>query len=198
MLIKMLETQPGAPDGINTVDFVKGQTYELNGAGPEDLGRVFLEEGWAEEVKGAVKQSDRSTPTKTKDRTVGVRTKPAADVVITEIVSKLDVLVTGDVAGVHIDDAPTAKEIGDALGYKITAKERAEGFEQFQALKAAAASAPVIPAELDLKNKSRPALNEIATSLGIEDPASFPHIGALKTAIIEKHQLLLKSKENVS
>lgn len=48
MKIKMLETKPGVDDGeIYPVDYKKGKTYDV-GSG---LGRVFVDEGWAEDVK---------------------------------------------------------------------------------------------------------------------------------------------------
>lgn len=43
MLVTMLQTQKGSPDGIQLVEYAEGATVDL----VDDLARVFLEEGWA-------------------------------------------------------------------------------------------------------------------------------------------------------
>jgi hypothetical protein len=53
MRIRMKETRRGSEDGFTVKDYVANQEYEL--AATErgvDLGRVFIREGWAEELKG--------------------------------------------------------------------------------------------------------------------------------------------------
>lgn len=54
MRIRMKSTRRGAEDGFTVREYVSGQEYEL-AATPrgDDLGAVFLREGWAEEVKSA-------------------------------------------------------------------------------------------------------------------------------------------------
>ena len=44
MLVKMLSTQKGAQDGINTQTYFEGHQYEIHG----ELLDVFLREGWCE------------------------------------------------------------------------------------------------------------------------------------------------------
>jgi len=44
MLVKMLSTHKGSPDGIQTVIYTEGQSYEVSG----ELLDVFLREGWCE------------------------------------------------------------------------------------------------------------------------------------------------------
>jgi hypothetical protein len=51
MLVKMLETKLGSPDGIQVNEYKKGEEYDL----PSSLAQVFLDEGWAEEVKESKK-----------------------------------------------------------------------------------------------------------------------------------------------
>ncbi len=62
MKIKMLETRPGVDDGeIYPVEYEKGRSYRV---GPE-LGRAFIEAGWAEAVN--------------KDKAPGKKQKPKAN-----------------------------------------------------------------------------------------------------------------------
>jgi hypothetical protein len=44
MLVKMLSTHKGSPDGIQTVIYTQGEQYEVSG----ELLDVFLREGWCE------------------------------------------------------------------------------------------------------------------------------------------------------
>jgi len=43
MRIKMRSTRLGSPDGIQVNSYQAGETYEV----PDQLGQVFLDEGWA-------------------------------------------------------------------------------------------------------------------------------------------------------
>ncbi len=43
MRIKMLSTRRGSPDGVRVLSYREGETYEV----PDELGQVFLGEGWA-------------------------------------------------------------------------------------------------------------------------------------------------------
>lgn len=43
MRIKMLSTRRGSPDGVRVLSYRDGETYEV----PDELGQVFLREGWA-------------------------------------------------------------------------------------------------------------------------------------------------------
>ncbi|OFX13608.1 MAG: hypothetical protein A2V59_06830 [Armatimonadetes bacterium RBG_19FT_COMBO_69_19] len=43
--VRMLKTMDGSPDGMRVNTYQAGQVYTL----PDDLGGVFLREGWAEE-----------------------------------------------------------------------------------------------------------------------------------------------------
>lgn len=43
MRIKMLSTRQGRPDGVRVQSYRDGETYEV----PDELGQVFLGEGWA-------------------------------------------------------------------------------------------------------------------------------------------------------
>lgn len=51
MKIKMLETRMGSPDGVSVLAYTGGEQYEV----PDDLGLVFITEGWA--VDGRIKAS---------------------------------------------------------------------------------------------------------------------------------------------
>lgn len=46
MKITMLETRKGSPDGIRVLEYERDVTYDVTA----DLGRVFVEQGWAKEV----------------------------------------------------------------------------------------------------------------------------------------------------
>lgn len=46
MLIKMLVSQKGSPDGIRVYLYETGQEYDL----PDGLAQVFIREGWAESI----------------------------------------------------------------------------------------------------------------------------------------------------
>lgn len=47
MRIRMKETRPGSEDGVVVTSYQAGRVYDVG----EELGRVFVAEGWAEEVK---------------------------------------------------------------------------------------------------------------------------------------------------
>ena len=47
MLVRMLSTRPGSPDGRMTKQYQHGEVYDLSGE-PGMLGAVFLSLGWAE------------------------------------------------------------------------------------------------------------------------------------------------------
>jgi len=53
----MIETKPGAEDGIHVVEYQKGHVYNLS----DELARVFIREGWAEKV---TKRGPRTRKTK--------------------------------------------------------------------------------------------------------------------------------------
>lgn len=56
MKIRMLSTQHGADDGVTLRTYGAGEEYVLPDTGRGlDLAAVFLREGWAEEVKAAVR-----------------------------------------------------------------------------------------------------------------------------------------------
>lgn len=50
MKVKMLETKKGSPNGIIVNTYHEGEGYDL----PPSLGRVFLENGWAESISKIV------------------------------------------------------------------------------------------------------------------------------------------------
>jgi hypothetical protein len=45
--IKMLESRTGSPDGVTVCSYARGEQYEL----PDDLARVFVQEGWGKLVQ---------------------------------------------------------------------------------------------------------------------------------------------------
>lgn len=45
MHVHMKETKKGSPDGIEVREYLAGESYEM----PEQLGVVFVKEGWGEE-----------------------------------------------------------------------------------------------------------------------------------------------------
>ena len=49
MKVRMLKTMKGSPDGIQVNEYEVGRKYDL----PESLGKVFLENKWAEQDKAA-------------------------------------------------------------------------------------------------------------------------------------------------
>jgi hypothetical protein len=57
MLVNMLETKLGSPDGIQVNEYKKGEEYNL----PSSLARVFLDEKWAKEVKETKKPGPDET-----------------------------------------------------------------------------------------------------------------------------------------
>lgn len=46
MLIQMIKNEKGSPNGIQVVEYVKGEEYDM----PEDLGKVFVKMGAAKMV----------------------------------------------------------------------------------------------------------------------------------------------------
>jgi hypothetical protein len=46
--VRMTQTRPGAPDGVNVEIYEAGEVYDL----PTRLAVPFVREGWAERVKG--------------------------------------------------------------------------------------------------------------------------------------------------
>ena len=50
MKVRMLDTQPGSPDGHKVIWYRQGQVYDL----PLALASEFLVAGWAEEVPAEV------------------------------------------------------------------------------------------------------------------------------------------------
>jgi hypothetical protein len=53
--IKMLATKLGSPDGRTVHTYARGEQYEL----PDDLAKVFVDEGWGKQVQAkARKQGD--------------------------------------------------------------------------------------------------------------------------------------------
>jgi hypothetical protein len=58
MIIKMLKTRTGSPDGVLVLSYSAGEKYEL----PEELAGVFITEGWAKPLDG------RSKPNRKKDK----------------------------------------------------------------------------------------------------------------------------------
>jgi hypothetical protein len=52
MKIRMSRTQAGSTDGTTVRDYRAGEVYDLTATpGARDLARVFVGEGWAEEVR---------------------------------------------------------------------------------------------------------------------------------------------------
>ena len=47
VIIKMLETRTGSPDGVTVCSYAKGEQYEL----PDGLAQVFVHEGWGKQVQ---------------------------------------------------------------------------------------------------------------------------------------------------
>lgn len=68
MLLTMVETRPGSPDGIRVVTYEKGESYEV----PAALGEIFLGEGWA---RPARKGKQLSAAPRNKDAGAAPRNK---------------------------------------------------------------------------------------------------------------------------
>jgi hypothetical protein len=66
MLVKMLSTRKGSPDGIQTVIYTQGQSYEVSG----ELLDVFLREGWCEAAEPFREEEDNGS---------AERARPAAE-----------------------------------------------------------------------------------------------------------------------
>lgn len=47
MLIEVIQTKNGSPNGIKVEKYVKGGSYDL----PNDLAQVFIDNGWGKEAK---------------------------------------------------------------------------------------------------------------------------------------------------
>lgn len=60
MKVRMFVTKPGSIDGINVIEYQAGQAYDLT----ERLGGVFVENGWAEEIKDMGGPPEVKTKTK--------------------------------------------------------------------------------------------------------------------------------------
>lgn len=60
MRIKMRSTRLGSPDGVQVNSYEKGETYRL----PDELGLVFLREGWAERAKFRAKAKAKAPANK--------------------------------------------------------------------------------------------------------------------------------------
>jgi hypothetical protein len=63
MKIRMLKTVRGSPDGIELLEYVSGQEYDLGRTEREqDLARAFVKHGWAEEAKPKRMEDAKSLP----------------------------------------------------------------------------------------------------------------------------------------
>lgn len=63
MRIRMKETRRGTEDGYTVREYAIGREYELAPTERgEELGRVFVQEGWAEVIKSEVKPPDPRSP----------------------------------------------------------------------------------------------------------------------------------------
>lgn len=51
MKIRMLESRPGSPDGVTVQWYPKGEEFLFDTPGGQDLGAVFVREGWAKLVE---------------------------------------------------------------------------------------------------------------------------------------------------
>lgn len=68
MIIKMLETTKGSPNGINIYEYVKDEVYpKPNLPMPDDLGSAFVSMGVAEQVIDAPVQRTLEPPKKQAD-----------------------------------------------------------------------------------------------------------------------------------
>ena len=56
MIVRMLSTRRGSPDGIEIREYGTGQKYDL----PTRLAEIFLSQGWAEEDKELVLETKSS------------------------------------------------------------------------------------------------------------------------------------------
>lgn len=50
MLVEIIKSQPGSPDGNTVIDYQAGQTYQM----PDDLAAIYLREGWGRSAEKAV------------------------------------------------------------------------------------------------------------------------------------------------
>jgi hypothetical protein len=63
MRLRMLSTTNGAEDGYTVREYREGVEYDIGGsARADDLARVFLREGWAEDASATTEPSSAVTP----------------------------------------------------------------------------------------------------------------------------------------
>lgn len=63
MRIKMLETRRGTEDGFTVREYARGKEYELAPTERgEELGIVFMREGWAEAIAGIPAEAPKAGP----------------------------------------------------------------------------------------------------------------------------------------
>jgi len=53
MKVRMVSTQKGSPNGIAIKLYTKGKVYDV----PDELGKVFLQESWAEKLRDVEKKT---------------------------------------------------------------------------------------------------------------------------------------------
>lgn len=76
VVVEMLETRKGSPDGIRVEEYVIGQRYEFLTANSQDLAAVFVREEWAIERDPEVEAAEAAAGELDEGEAVEAQTPP--------------------------------------------------------------------------------------------------------------------------